>query len=209
VKPLPQRASGAPPAADLEAEIRALHAASAITDAARRAIEGYGPEVLGFLRSTLRDEDQAGDVFADACEDLWRGLPAFAWRCSLRTWFYTLARHAAARWRRAPHRRPGRHAALSEVSEVAEQVRTRTLTYLRTAARDKLDELRASLAPEDHELLVLRVSRGLSWQEVARVLGPADTDDSVIAREAARLRKRFQLLKERLRAQARSAGLLE
>lgn len=203
------RTLSAPATADLEAEIRALHAAGDLRGAARRAVEGYGPEVLRFLVSTLRDEDQASDVFADACEDLWRGLPGFAWRASLRTWFYTLARHAAARFRRSPHRRPGRHVALSEISEIAAEVRTRTITLLRTEARDKLDELRGSLDEEDHQILVLRVARGMEWQEVARVLGPADADDQTLVREAARLRKRFQLVKARLRERARSAGLLD
>lgn len=193
---------------ELEAEIRALHDAGDVRAATRRAIEGYGPEVLAFLVSTLRDEDQASDVFGDACEDLWRGLPGFEWRASLRTWFYTVARNAAARWRRSPHHRQGRHVPLSEAGEVAHQVRTRTLTFLRSETKSKIDELRNELPEEDHQLLVLRVSRQLPWQDVARVLGNVDSDASV-AREAARLRKRFQTLKATLRERARNAGLLD
>jgi RNA polymerase sigma-70 factor, ECF subfamily len=192
----------------LEADIRALHEAGDVGAAARKSVEGYGPEVFSFLVNTLRDEDQASDVFADACEDLWRGLPKFEWRASLRTWFYTLARNAASRWRRSPHRRAGRHVELGEAAEIIHQVRTRTLTYLRGETRSKIDELRNELPPDDHQLLILRVSRQLAWQDIARVLGGAESENDV-AREAARLRKRFQLVKEKLREKAQSAGLLD
>ncbi|MEW5737852.1 MAG: sigma-70 family RNA polymerase sigma factor [Myxococcota bacterium] len=196
--------SPAPP----EAEIRALHQAGDFRAAARRAIEAYGPEVLAFLVTTLRDEDHASDVFGDTCEDVWRGLSSFQWRASLRTWFYTLARHAASRSRRSAHRRPGRHVPLSEAGELAHQVRTRTWTWLRSEAQDKLDQLRNELPEEDHQLLVLRISRRMEWQDVARVMGNVDSPGS-LTREAARLRKRFQLLKTRLRERAREQGLLD
>jgi DNA-directed RNA polymerase specialized sigma24 family protein len=48
----------------------------------------------------------------------------------MKTWFYTLARHAASRLRRSPQRQL---AALSEVTDVAERVRSRTSPHLRTA----------------------------------------------------------------------------
>jgi RNA polymerase sigma-70 factor (ECF subfamily) len=62
------------------------------------------------------------------------------------------------------------------------------------------------LSPEDRELLVLRVDRGLAWNDLARVLSEEDgeLDGPAITREAARLRKRFQVLKDRLREMART-----
>jgi RNA polymerase sigma-70 factor, ECF subfamily len=60
---------------------------------------------------------------------------------------------------------------------------------------------------------VLRIDRGLSWSDLARVLheGEEDAalDDEALAREAARLRKRFQLVKDKLREMAKKEGLLE
>jgi RNA polymerase sigma-70 factor (ECF subfamily) len=62
-------------------------------------------------------------------------------------------------------------------------------------------------------LLVLRVDRRLDWNELARVLGEAGHDACVdpvsLARESARLRKRFQLVKNKLRELARREGLLD
>jgi len=50
-------------------------------------------------------------------------------------------------------------------------------------------------------LLVLRVDKGLAWNDLARVMYAEDgplLDDEGLKREAARLRKRFQHVKERL-----------
>ena len=44
---------------------------------------------------------------------------------------------------------------------------------------------------------------------LAEADGDAPLDDAALAREAARLRKRFQLLKDRLREQAKKEGLIE
>jgi RNA polymerase sigma-70 factor (ECF subfamily) len=189
---------------DLETEIRAAREAGELHAAATRAIEGYGPEVLGFLVTMMRDETDASDVFAQASCDLWAGLARFEGRASFRTWFYALARHAAARFRRAPHRRRGRHVPASHASEIADRVRSGTLPYLRTEAKDGLAQIREGLEPDDRALLVLRVDRQMAWNDIARVLEP----DADVARAAARIRKRFQLVKDDIRARALAAGLL-
>ena len=80
-------------------------------------------------------------------------------------------------------------------------------------SRFALVALRDGLPDEDRMLLVLRVDRGLAWNDLARILseeeGDRATDDASLAKEAARLRKRFQLVKERLREMAKREGLLE
>ena len=193
---------------DLEDRIRSRIAAGDLRAAATAAVEGYGREVLGFLVAMLRDEHAASEVFSQACEDLWAGLPAFEARSSLRTWFYVLARHAAARFRRSPHRRGERRVPISELTDISEAVRTRTLPHLRTEVKSQVAAIRDELAEDDRSLLVLRVDRNMSWNDIARVLYPDDSSDEGIARAAARLRKRFQFVKDELRARARAAGLI-
>jgi RNA polymerase sigma-70 factor, ECF subfamily len=193
---------------DPEADIRDARQAGDLAGAATRAIETYGPEVLGFLVTSLRDEDAASEVFSQTCEDLWTGIKRFEGRSSFRTWFYVLARHAASRFRRAPHRR-GRHAGVSALTGAAERVRSQTLPHLRTEVKDHVAAIRESLPEEDRALLVLRVDRAMSWNDIARVFSPEDDSVETVARVAARLRKRFQLLKDEIRARAREAGLLQ
>jgi RNA polymerase sigma-70 factor, ECF subfamily len=95
------------------------------------------------------------------------------------------------------------------LSEVAAQTRTRTDAYLKTEVKNRMQELRQKLPAEDQQLLILRVNRQLSWNEIAMVLGDDGlrATDVELQREATRLRKRFQLAKDRLRALARQEGL--
>ena len=194
--------------ADLEEQIRELRQAGDLAAVATLVIKGYGPEVLGFLVTLLRDDDAASEVFSQSCEDLWVGLPRFQGRSSVRTWFYTLARHAASRLRRSPHRRPDRHATLGELIDVAERVRSATLPHLRTDVKDRVAMIREALEPDDRALLVLRIDRGMNWSEIARVFSAEDASDVELARAAARLRKSFQVIKDEIGARARELGLL-
>jgi len=195
---------------ELEARIRSHFDAGELEEAATVALEGYGRELLGYLIATMRSEQDAGDVFSQLSEDLWRGLPEFGWRSSFRTWSYVLARNAAGRFRRAPQNQRHRRVGLSKISEVADRVRTETLPHLRTEVKDRFGELRRALDPDDQALLILRVNRRMSWKEIAQVLGDASIDDErAIDRGAARFRQRFQTVKKRMHDLAKREGLLE
>ena len=193
--------------AELEHELVALIRAKQFDGAATRAFESYGPELYGFLVTYLGNEADAAEVFSQVAEDLWKGLPSFALGCSVRTWLYVLTRHAAARFLRSPwNRRTGD----SHLETVVALVRTRTKSWLRTDVKDRFRALREALDPEDRSLLALRVDRGLPWEEVARVTLSLEAPDAVaLERESARLRKRYQVLKEELRKRAREAGLVD
>jgi RNA polymerase sigma-70 factor (ECF subfamily) len=160
------------------------------------------------LVTVLRDEQDASEVFSQACEDMWRSIGKFEGRCTMRAWLYTLARHAVARFRRSPHRRPGRHLDLSAISDVAERVRSQTLPHLRTSVKDQFAAIRDSLDEDDRALLVLRVDRGMSWREIALTFSLDDDSDEALRKLEARLRKRLQFVKEEIRVRARDAGLL-
>lgn len=178
------------------------------------ALREYGPEILGVLAARLGGVQDAREVFSDFCEDLWRGLGGFRWQCSLRVWAYTLARHAALRYVRRVKRRDRAQLPLSqvgaEVARVAEAVRSTTVAHLRTDVKGQMRELREALPPEDQELLILRVDKGMSFRDLAVVLSePGAQDDAQsLERSAARLRKRFQLAKDKLRDLAEKEGLI-
>jgi RNA polymerase sigma-70 factor, ECF subfamily len=179
-------------------------------EAAQLAIERGGPEILGFLTAATRDEAEAAEAFSQFCEDVWIGLPKFEWRSSFRTWAYVLARSALSHVRQEA-KRDRRCVPLSrspEVSALEEHVRTATLPFLRTESKRAIDRLRDELDPEDREILILRVDRDLSWDEVAIItLGRQDADDKTVKREAARLRQRFKSIKDSLRQRAQRQGV--
>ncbi|HUH05498.1 MAG TPA: sigma-70 family RNA polymerase sigma factor [Kofleriaceae bacterium] len=195
----------------VEAQVRALCDSGDFRAAVTQGIESYGPEILGYLLAVTRSETDANDAFAMFTEDLWRGLPTFRWESSLRTWSYTLARHALHRLHRDPHRRADRRVPLSrspEVYEVAERVRTVTSVYLRTEVKDQVAALREELDPEDQTLFILRLNRRMTWTEIAQIMAEEPgADDTVLERTAARLRKRFERAKEQLKQKVRERGI--
>jgi RNA polymerase sigma-70 factor, ECF subfamily len=201
--------------ANLEARLRAMCTDGDFGGAATLALRGYGSEVYGFLVVATSSPTDADDVFSELAQGLWQGLPAFAWESTLRTWMYAIARNLLRVRRReaAQGRRKAARMGESALENVAQAVRTETLAFLRTEKRTSLQALRDRLDPEERMLLVLRVDRRLSWNDLARILndeaGRAALDGPALAKEAARWRKRFQLVKERLRKLARKEGLLE
>jgi RNA polymerase sigma-70 factor (ECF subfamily) len=197
---------------DYDTAIRAALAAQAPHRATELLLEAYGKEILSFLFARLRNTSDAQDAFSAFAEDVWTGLPEFGFRCSVRTWSYTLARNAAARLAASPERRPARNVTLSnlgEISALVDRLRTTTDVFQRTDVKDRFQALREQLSPDDQMLLVLRVDRGLSFRELALAMsGNVELPEADIAREAARLRKAFERVKAELRALAEQAGLL-
>ena len=189
--------------AALEARITRCLELGQPAEAATVALRGYGAEILGYLVTVLRDESAASDVFADFCEDLWKGLPAYRRQSSFRTWAYRIAWNAARMFWRDPYRRRVRRLATDEYSQVADQLRVSSLRADPLAAADRLARLRESLEPEEQTLLILRIDKGLAWKEIAEVLGNGEDPPP----EVAALRKRFERLKERLLRLAEKEGL--
>jgi RNA polymerase sigma-70 factor (ECF subfamily) len=163
------------------------------------AIRAYGPELIGWLRAMLPTEADAHDAFSRMSEELWKSLARFDGRCSVRTWCYMLARHAASRVHSQPRRQ---HEVL--VSQIPSIVHAVTHVWNTTRGneaqvRDVYAEIRAALDDEDRTLLVLRVDRNLAWRDIALVLLGDDADADAITKRAAALRKQFERVKAQLR----------
>jgi RNA polymerase sigma-70 factor (ECF subfamily) len=194
--------------ADVEAQVRAACDSGDHSTATHILIECYGPELLGFIEALVRDAADADDAFAMFCEDTWRGIAKFEWRCSVRCWSYTLARNAAFRFLRSLEN--GHLVPLSrspELDGIVRKVRSTTALHARTEVKSQMRKLREQLALDEQTILILRVDKNLSWEEVARVLAGDDSDED-LGRSTARVRKRFQLVKNKLRRMAEEAGLL-
>jgi RNA polymerase sigma-70 factor, ECF subfamily len=190
---------------DLQRRLEALRQSGDLRTAATEAIEAYGPEVLGWLFVTSRNRARAEDAFLAACEDLWRSLPAFRGECSLRTWMYMLARRALHDQRERAAEREDRNRPLSEASAIVDRVRSATAPWQRTDVKERFASLRDELSEEDRSLLVLRIDKALAWEEIALVLGEQGEPKKV----SAKLRKRFQGIKEHLRQRAQETGILD
>ena len=203
----------APRRDNAETEIRAHFDAGRFDRAATLFLQQYGGEILGFLVGRLGDPAVGADVFSEFTEDFWNGLPGFLWRTTMRGWAYTLARNAFFRHLNA-RRREGSIVPIPDNTDFyseAARVRTETLMHLRTEVKSRMREIREQLPPDDQTLLVLRIDRKLSWNELAAVLSGLGEkmSDAELMRWSARLRQRFQTVKARLREMAAAEGLLE
>lgn len=201
------------PQVEVDRAIRVAYDGGDFQAAATQALEAYGQEVLSFLAARLRSQSDGEEAFSIFAEDMWKGLPNFAFRCSVRAWLYALARNAANRYASAPHNRYERSlsaAAQRTLSAFIERARSVTDLPKRTDTKAKVRALRDRLALEDQTLLILHIDRGLPWRELALVMHEQHDplDDEALAREAARLRKRFERLKSELRSLAVAEGLL-
>jgi RNA polymerase sigma-70 factor (ECF subfamily) len=192
----------APPSDPRDAELRALIARGELDRATEETLRSYGPELVGWLCAMLPRAADAHDAFSRMSEDLWKSLRRYDGRCSLRTWCYMLARHAAARIRGRAGR--DREVLVSQIPSIAQAVTQIWNTTRRNERRthDVYAEIRTLLDDEDQTLLALRVDRDLAWRDIAQVmLGEAAAEDE-LGRKAATLRKQFERVKERLRTLA-------
>ncbi len=181
--------------AELEATIEVLLDQGRAHDAMTAAVRGYGPAVLGFLVSSLKDKDTAKDVFSQACENLWRNIAGFRRECAFGTWFYVLAWNAAKNQLNEAHRRRVRRLQTSEISQLVAPIRSTGVSHLRGEAA----RLRDSLTPEERTLLILRIDRAMPWGDVARVM---EVDEPV-------LRKRYERIRRKLKRGAEAGGLIK
>jgi RNA polymerase sigma-70 factor (ECF subfamily) len=184
-----------------ESEIREALAGGDTARAAQLTVAAYGPEIRSFLAAIHGVQADAVEVFAQASEDLVRSFASFRGECAVRTWFYALAKNASRRHFDDTFRRRGvaLSEALEQVEGQIERPRTETSPFLQTEWKRRLRALREGLSPDDRALLVLRVDRQMAWDEIARVLLSPEA-------ESASLRKRFERIKAKLRADAQRDG---
>ncbi len=193
----------------VETTVRELIDAGDLDGAASLAISHYGPELHGFLCALAHDPALAADAFGAASENLWRNLAKFRWESSLRTWAYQLARNALHALRRDPRRRLERNLPLSVAASIAAVPRSTTAPYQRSEVMKGLRVLIESLEPDDHEILILRLDRRMSWKEIARATAAEDEPASTLDQRAAALRKRYERTKTLLKKLALEKGLLD
>jgi DNA-directed RNA polymerase specialized sigma24 family protein len=183
-----------------EAHVQALCQSGALEQAVTLALRTYGPEVLGTIHATVRQPSDADEIFSLFCEAVWKGLASFEWRCSLRTWSYVLARRAWLGFQAQTQRDHSRRSALldSAIRSLVAMGRASTGNQVRTQRQELVERLRQQLSHDEQLLLTLRVDKQMDWADIARIFEPEAED---LARVSAALRKRFQRLKEHLRAQ--------
>lgn len=146
-------------------------------------------------RMTGNSED-AADLTQEAFLNAWRGLSKFGGQSSFSTWLYRLASNACIDFLRREKRRSALSMTLESKDEDDHQADLPDERWSpereleRKESRQALQAGLAALSPEHREVLLLRETEGLSYQEIARCLGLEDgTVKSRIARARMSLRE--------------------
>ena len=128
----------------------------------------YGASLERTCRGYERDPALRAELLQEIWLGLWRALPRFQGRSSLRTWVYRVA-HNLAVSHVARHARIPASEAL-DIDGLAAQLATVEVDLDRRRARARLAALIQQLRPADRQLMLLYLE-GLSHREIAEITG--------------------------------------
>ena len=191
---------------ETEARIRAACARGDNRSGAAILVAEYGPRLRGFLSTMLGDRSKGDEAYSMFMGDVVEGLTDFRWESKARSFAYVLARNAAFRLLRAERRYQEFPENLWD--ELAAPVQTGTAPYLKTDFKTRARELLERLCPDDRALVMMHVSEGMTFKQIAkaeaRASGVQKSDEAILRRTAC-LRKRFERVKDRLNDWRREA----
>ncbi len=157
-------------------------------------VDRYAGELFGLAFSLVGNAADAEDVVQETFSGAFRRLGAFEARSSVKTWLIRILVKQAARHHRSRSRRET--VSLDNLSEASGSVLGKQEIASSTRALDIRMDVHAVLrvlSREHREVIVLRELQGMSYKEMAELLGiPRGTVES-------RLFRARQELKERLK----------
>lgn len=154
----------------------------------------YEERILRLVRGMVPEADVL-DVSQEAFLKAFRKLESFDGRSSFYTWIYRISANTAMDWRKKERRR--RHAPLPEGSEGEDLVPGPgpgpTTELSRRELGREIETAIANLPPKYREIVVLRETQGLSYEDIATTLGISKgTVESRLFRARERLREKLK-----------------
>ncbi|MCS7187163.1 MAG: sigma-70 family RNA polymerase sigma factor [Armatimonadetes bacterium] len=136
----------------------------------------------------LRNKEDAEDAAQEAFVQVYRSLPTFQHRSNFRTWFYRIVVRVAMAHLSSESAEPLEESAEAEILECAREDPEKIL--LAREREQLLDWAIQQLPPDWRAVLVLREIEGLSYAEIAEILGiPIGTVESRLFRARKKLRQ--------------------
>jgi len=164
--------------ADADFSAPPVESADADRDALfERLAADYAAPIARLAGAHESDPSLRQDLLQEIHLALWRSLPSFAGRCSLRTWVYRVAHNVAATHVLRQRRRFDKH--LVELDEVEIPADGPEVSASVDDARmlARIHELVRRLKPTDREVFVLYLE-GLGVEEIAEIAGLSHTNTS-------------------------------
>jgi RNA polymerase sigma-70 factor, ECF subfamily len=140
----------------------------------QKANAEFGAVLARLARSYEANPAQQQDLLQEIHIALWRSLPAFAGRCSLRTWVYRVSHNAAASWVQKRRRGPKDLVDLEDV-EIPSDAPAVDVVVDEARMLSRLHELVQRLKPLDRQVFVLYLE-GLAMEDIAEIAGLTETN---------------------------------
>lgn len=138
-------------------------------------VERHQAAVFRFARTLASDEAAAEDATQETFLSAWRSAARFRGEARVRTWLFTIARHAVERQQQRRQGEPSEMVPLDEIGRAAGWGSTADRLTDRLAVPQLLERALGALSPADCSLLVLRDLEGLRTSDAAEVLGIPET----------------------------------
>lgn len=148
----------------------------------------YADPIYRYIRYRVRDtqlaEDLTSQTFLRAMEKIGDYKPG---RGSFSGWLYRIARNGVI-----DHYRSHKHVETIDEEFDAPGDEDATERLAQGMAKEKVEEMLATLDDEKRDILVMRIWDGLSYAEIAEITGKTETNCKVIvSRTLAALREKF------------------
>lgn len=156
-----------------------------------RLVEANQGKIYSLCYRMTGNSDDAADLTQEAFLNAWRGLSKFGGQSSFSTWLYRLASNACIDFLRREKRRSALSITLEDEDDEDRQADfpddrwSPERELERKELRQTLQDGLAALSPEHREVLLLRETEGLSYQEIAQCL---DLEEGTVKSRIARAR---------------------
>jgi len=155
-------------------------------EAARLLVERHAPALARFaVASGAREEVE--ELVQDTFVRAFASLDSFRGESSLRTWLFTIERRLLLDRRRAARRREMVPVAESDVATEYDALDGVVADETQRRLRDAVERL----TPTQREVFLLRVTEGLSYKEIAELVGSTEGAARVHYHNALRSVKEF------------------
>ncbi len=151
----------------------------------------FSAPLARLARAHEADPSLQQDLLQEIHIALWRSLPAFGGRCSLRTWVYRVAHNTAATWVLRRRRRVDKNLVDLDDMEIPADDLEIGAAVDEARMLSRMRDLVQRLKPIDREVFVLYLE-GLSVDEIAEIAGLTHTNTGT------KIHRIKRLLSERL-----------
>jgi RNA polymerase sigma-70 factor (ECF subfamily) len=134
----------------------------------------FSAPLARLARAHEADSSLQPDLLQEIHIALWRSLPAFGGRCSLRTWVYRVAHNAAATYVLRRRRLAKNLVSLDDI-EIASEAPGADAVVDESRMLERIRALVLRLKPIDREIFVLYLE-GMSVEEMAEISGLSQTN---------------------------------